>query len=522
MRKLVLLLFCPFLGIAQDGYERQPDIDALSYAIEIELNDSNNRITAKSEIEFAMKAGIKSFFLDLSNEREGKGMLVQGVFWGDEALNFTHQNDRLTIEWNQQISQDGSVRVTVLYEGVPADGLIISKNKHGDRTFFGDNWPNRARNWFPCVDHPSDKAAVKFTVVAPSHYQVISNGEQVLLEKLDNDFTRTVYSTALVLPTKVMVIGVAKFSISKCENKGESTPSSAYVYPQEEEGGFNDYCSAVDILTWFENKIGPYPYEKLAHVQSKTRYGGMENAGCIFYHENSIDGTQGSRYLFAHEIAHQWFGNSASEKDWHHVWLSEGFATYLTEVYKQESAGEIAFKEGMEQARSRVVGFQKKYPNASIIDTNISNLNQLLSPMTYQKAAWMLHMLRNIVGEDAFWAGVKSYYNKYQFGNALSIDFQMEMETASNRDLSKFFQSWLYQPGMVDIEANYKYNERNKSLKVILKQAKTNWFVIPILFSWSSSVPVVMESYKMKITFENIEKPESGWQFDANDDILKW
>ena len=142
--------------------------------------------------------------------------------------------------------------------------------------------------------------------------------------------------------------------------------------------------------------------------------------------------------------------------------------------------------------------------------------------MTYQKAAWMLHMLRNIVGEDAFWAGVKSYYNKYQFGNALSIDFQMEMETASNRDLSKFFQSWLYQPGMVDIEANYKYNERNKSLKVILKQAKTNWFVIPILFSWSSSVPVVMESYKMKITFENIEKPESGWQFDANDDILKW
>ena len=248
----------------------------------------------------------------------------------------------------------------------------------------------------------------------------------------------------------------------------------------------------------------------------------MENAGCIFYHENSIDGKQGSKYLFAHEIAHQWFGNSASEKDWHHVWLSEGFATYLTEVYKQETAGEIAFKEGMEQARMKVVRFQKKYPEAKIIDTSITNLNQLLNPMTYQKAAWMLHMLRNIVGDDAFWRGIKSYYEKYQFGNALSSDFQIEMENASNRNLDMFFETWLYQPGMAKVESTFKYKKKKKQLMVILKQPKSNWFVIPVQFDWSSKGPMVMDAPKMKITFEDTERGQLEWKFDDKSNVLKW
>ena len=522
MRKLVFLLFIPIMGIAQDAYERQPGIDILSYDVQIELNDSNDRITAKSEIEFALNNDVEKLFLDLTNEQEGKGMLVQGVFFMEEALSFTHENDRLTIELNQQARKDRSVRLTILYEGEPSDGLIISKNKHGDRTFFGDNWPNRAHNWFPCIDHPSDKAAIKFDVLAPSHYQVISNGEKRISEKLNGGFTRTIYSTPLILPTKVMVIGVAKFSITQCESSDKETQSSAYVYPQEEEDGFSDYCSATEILAWFENKIAPYPYEKLAHVQSKTRYGGMENAGCIFYHENSIDGKQGSKYLFAHEIAHQWFGNSASEKDWHHVWLSEGFATYLTEVYKQETAGEVAFKEGMEQARMKVVRFQTKYPEAKIIDTNITNLNQLLSPMTYQKAAWMLHMLRTIIGDVAFWHGIKSYYNKYQFGNAMSADFQLEMEKASNKKLDKFFETWLYQSGIAKVESTFKYKKKKKELTVLLKQPKRNWFVIPVQFNWSAKDSTVMVAPKMKITFENIEKGELEWKFDLNSNVLKW
>ena len=522
MRKLVFLLCIPIMGIAQDSYERQAGIDVLSYAVQIALNDSNDRITAKSEIEVVLSGEVEHLYLDLTNEREGKGMLVQGVFFEEEALSFAHKNDRLTIELNQRIRKDGGLRLTVLYEGEPSDGLIISKNKHGDRTFFGDNWPNRAHHWLPCIDHPSDKASIEFDVMAPSHYQVISNGEKLLSKKQNNGFTRTIYSTSLVLPTKVMVIGVAKFSTKLCEAGKQFTQSSAYVYPQEEEQGFSDYCSTIDILEWFENKIAPYPYEKLAHVQSKTRYGGMENAGCIFYHENSIDGKQGSKYLFAHEIAHQWFGNSASEKDWHHVWLSEGFATYLTEVYKQETAGEIAFKEGMEQARMKVVRFQKKYPEAKIIDTSITNLNQLLNPMTYQKAAWMLHMLRNIIGDDAFWKGIKSYYEKYQFGNALSSDFQIEMENASNRNLDMFFETWLYQPGMAKVESTFKYKKKKKQLMVILKQPKSNWFVIPVQFDWSSKGPMVMDAPKMKITFEDTERGQLEWKFDAKSNVLKW
>ena len=188
MRKLVFLLCIPIMGIAQDSYERQAGIDVLSYAVQIALNDSNDRITAKSEIEVVLSGEVEHLYLDLTNEREGKGMLVQGVFFEEEALSFAHKNDRLTIELNQRIRKDGGLRLTVLYEGEPSDGLIISKNKHGDRTFFGDNWPNRAHHWLPCIDHPSDKASIEFDVMAPSHYQVISNGEKSLSKKQNNGF----------------------------------------------------------------------------------------------------------------------------------------------------------------------------------------------------------------------------------------------------------------------------------------------------------------------------------------------
>ncbi|MCF6333455.1 MAG: hypothetical protein L3J11_09250, partial [Draconibacterium sp.] len=129
-----------------------------------------------------------------------------------------------------------------------------------------------------------------------------------------------------------MVIGVARFAV-QYNNDYKEVPVSSWVFPQNREEGFSDYSVGDKALKYFSEIIGPYSYEKLAHVQSKTRYGGMENAGCIFYAEKSVTGKNRAESLMAHETAHQWFGNSVTEQNWHHIWLSEGFATYLTHIY---------------------------------------------------------------------------------------------------------------------------------------------------------------------------------------------
>jgi aminopeptidase N len=184
------------------------------------------------------------------------------------------------------------------------------------------------------------------------------------------------------------------------------------------------------------------PFEKLDHVQSTTQFGGMENAGNIFYDENAVTGEGKMEALIAHETAHQWFGNSASESDWQHLWLSEGFATYFTDLYWEDKYGTEAMNERLITERNRVIRFSKQYDH-STVDTTYQSLMDLLNPNSYQKGAWFLHMLRTEVGDSAFWNGIRSYYDLYKYSNAATDDFQLVMEEKSGRDLEVFFHQWL-------------------------------------------------------------------------------
>ena len=132
-----------------------------------------------------------------------------------------------------------------------------------------------------------------------------------------------------------MVIGVADFAVNLSGTINECIPVYSWVYPEDRDKGFYDYAQAAEILPWFIKNVGPYAYKKLANVQSKTRFGGLENANTIFYSEHSVNGNRQSESLMVHEIAHQWFGNYATEKSFAHLWLSEGFATYMTILYME-------------------------------------------------------------------------------------------------------------------------------------------------------------------------------------------
>ena len=468
----ILILSQPFVSAQPvwhtDPYPLNENIDIIHYRFELRLEDDNEMIKGMAEVTFRIEAPEKKLYLDLSSADSLGGMTARKVLDGDDELNFLHENDRLIIQCPVFHGKDTAMTLNVYYSGIPKDGLIISETKFGDRSFFGDNWPDRARNWLPCVDHVSDKATVEFVVDAPGHYEIVSNG--YLYRQYEKQGGRKVnhWKSDVPLPTKVMVIGAAEFSYELAGYAGD-VPVQTWVYPQNMKEGFYDYAPAVGIVDFYTELLGDFAFEKLANVQSKTVYGGMENSGCIFYHENSVTGRGRVESLLAHEIAHQWFGDAVTEKDWHHVWLSEGFATYLTSVYMDSKPGNNYLKGGMERSRRRVIESFKRDPKP-VIDTSVTDLRRLLNTNSYQKGAWILHMLRNEIGDEAFWSGMRLYYADYKNKNALSEDFMVCMEKSCDRDLKQFFNQWLYQPGHPVLRNEWAWDENTNSIRFHCKQ----------------------------------------------------
>jgi len=491
----IVLFLYSFLTVASnDGYKRNYSIDILNYNFSISVNDTNNIISGHGEITLQFIGTIKSLTFDLMNKRtDGKGMDVQNVSFDKGSLTWTHLDNKIIITFSDSVKSDTQGIISIDYSGIPGDGLVISDNKFGMRTFFADNWPDRAHNWLPCIDHPYDKATVDFIVTAPDHYEVVGSGHMVEESCMSHHTKLTHWKEDVPIATKVMAVGIANFA-SRLEGNINGTPVWSWVFAENRTEGFTDFAAGLKPLAFYCNLLGPYPYEKLANVQSKTIFGGLENASCIFYSENSVTGKGKSENLMAHEIAHQWFGNSVTENDWYHIWLSEGFATYLTAVYQEKTYEKEKLDEIMKIARDSVISLYLRKPRP-IVDTTITDLMKLLNHNSYQKGAWVLHMLRRELGEEVFWHGMKSYYEKFRDKNVLTIDFQREMEKAAKKDLNSFFRQWLFVAGQPDLKIYAQKGDMKGYIDVIIEQTQDRLFS----FNIELRIKDLKDSYLLKI-----------------------
>lgn len=478
MKKRVLLsLFLAvtcFISFAQLPFSL---IDVQNYQYNLTVNDSNNLIKGKALITFVSRTNAPTVMFNLVKKNDsGKGMVVTSVAGNNQQATFTQDSDHVVV--NMPVRNDEQYTISIVYEGVPTDGLIISTNKFGKRTFFSDNWPNRAHNWIPCNDHPSDKSSVEFIVTAPDHYQVVASGLQVEETNLPHHLKLTHWKEDVAISTKIYALGIADFAVNYAGNV-ECIPVYSWVYPQQKERGFQDYALAKKILPWYIRNVGPYEYKKLANVQSKTIFGGVENAGTIFYFENSV-GDKSIESLLAHEIAHQWFGDAASETDWPHLWLSEGFATYMTHLYLEDTYGTDSLKKRMITDRADVVKLSKKKFTPVVDTTGSKAPMNLLNANSYQKGGWVLHMLRNKLGDSLFWQSIRKYYASYSGKNATTEDLQKIFENVSGQNLNDFFKQWLYTTGQPELQVKWKYNSGKKGLSINVVQLQTTPFKFPL------------------------------------------
>lgn len=523
MKLLTPLLLCAALNAsAQSHSYNNPLFDVQHYDFHIEVNDESDKIEGKAVILVKAIKQLNKIDLDLVGiNNEGKGMKVLRVVSGNEELPFTHQSNMLSIQPRKMINGGQSTSIEVFYEGTPADGLIISKNKYNKRTFFADNWPNRAHNWLPCVDHPSDKATVSFEVVAPMHYQAIANGLQVEETNLPGNKKLTRYQEETILPTKVMVLGLADFSVHSI-GQVDCIPVTAWVYADDREKAKAAFQPASEALQFFIKNVGPYPYKKLANVQSKTIFGGLENANTIFYFEGSVTGNNQNEGLVVHEVAHQWFGNSATETHFSHLWLSEGFATYFTHLYNEQKYGYDTVAKALQQDREQVVAFSNKV-NTPVVDTTKNNYMDLLNANSYQKGGWVLHMLRNKIGDDAFWKGIREYYATYAGKNANTDDLRKIMEKNSGQKLERFFRQWIYNPGQPLIKVVSDYKDGKATYTITQMQKELFEFPLQIAIS-TGDVNKMIKSVQVneretKFTIP-LEKKPSGFTIDPNTVLL--
>ncbi|HEY9004421.1 MAG TPA: M1 family metallopeptidase [Mucilaginibacter sp.] len=477
MLKLLFSLGSFFLIFNVWGQSPGSVIDVQHYGFNIQLNDKNDTIKGQAEISLRYLKDAGSFRINLVKQKtNGKGMLVSEITENGKSISFQQNSDDVVIIDQAKTGSEHTYIIT--YSGIPADGLIISTNKFGHRTFFGDNWPNRAHNWLPCVDEPADKATVDFMVTAPDHYQVVSNGLKVDEKALPDNMKLTHWSEKAECPTKVMVIGVADFAIDHTGDVN-GIPVYTYVFPENKDKGFESYAVAKEILAYYMDKVGPYAFEKLANVQSKTIFGGMENSSCIFYFEGSV-GDRGIEELMAHEIAHQWFGDAASETDFSQLWLSEGFATYMTNVYLEHKYGVDTLKQRLKADRETVFDFERKR-KTPVVDTTVhNNYMVLLNANSYQKGGWILHMLRRKLGDEAYWKGIRAYYKKYDGKNTNTENLRAELEAASGQNLQQFFKQWIYTAGAPHLKYGWLYDEKKKILNITIVQEQIHPSELPL------------------------------------------
>ena len=470
----LIFLSCTLVSGA-DGYHRFHNIDIQHYEFNLTLSDSTDEITGRTVIALKVLEKTDSIVLDLKGVNSlGKGMSVDEISIGDEKVKWKQSTGKLVIYFGNPSSAADSLKISIEYHGVPSDGLIISRNKYGDRTFFADHWPDRASNYLPCIDHPYDKASVDFIITAPVKYSVVANGILVEESDLVRNMKLTHWRETVPLPVKVMTFGAARFAV-RFEGDALNIPVWSWVFPQNRLEGFNDYAVALKPVEFYSSLVGAYPYKKLANVQSKTIYGGLENAGAIFYSENSVTGLGKAERLIAHEIAHQWFGDCVTEADWHHVWLSEGFATYLTSMYSESTQGKEKLASDMARSRKMILKDSEKGVKP-VIDSTITNLMDLLSINSYQKGSWILHMLRSEIGDSSFINGLKLYYNRFKNSNALSIDLQKAMEETSGKDLNVFFTQWLYIAGQPELKIWNKVIKKTGLTEVYIEQKQDHLF----------------------------------------------
>jgi aminopeptidase N len=530
---LILILSCFVTQAVAVRHERLIDSwKPVNYHVSLIFSDRLSELTsAKAEITvLSLKDTLSQIDLDFGE------MPVDSVTVNNQATPYDRSGGHLNIKLAHAMRRGTSFIVVISYHGKPKDGLVLTADKAGKPSAVGDNWPDRVHHWIPCLDHPAAKATVTFSITAPARDTVVANGKLERVENTSNSTRTWTYTESVPIPPYCMIVAVGEFASLEPPTL-EVTPLAYYVPTTDKDFAMQGFAPALPSLKFFSQTIAPYPYEKLALIVGATRFGGMENSSAIVFSSTLFDPRpqvqissvfkirEGLVDVVAHEIAHQWFGDSVTESTWSDLWLSEGFADYFAGLFIQRYEGEPAFQQYMKEEADRYLSYEK-IARTPIHDTETEDLFKLLNANNYQKGAWVLHMLRSELGDEKFFRGVRLYYDAHKNSIADSEDLRAAFEKASGRDLKDFFARWIYGAGHPRYELSWEWKTNTKKVRLVLRQLQTepafpNALAVDIITATGKRRVILKPTGKQTIEEVKLSEHPSTVNIDPDNTVLK-
>lgn len=461
-------------------YDSDTNIDVKYYKILLDIRTNPNYLYGETTANGLIINTADTIFFDFSNV-----MFVDSVRYNGNIVDFNHYKNKITIYSGANSLKKSSFSVIVYYRGIPTPtgfGSFVFGSNNNIPVVWSLSEPFGASDWFPCKNTPSDKAdSSDVWIKCNSLYTGISNG--ILIEVANNPDNTKTYKWKSSYPIANYLLSVAVTNYSLYMNYFKYSPTDSmpimhYMYPEVIESLKPTLDKTVTMMQIFSDKFGIYPFirEKYGHAQTGIG-GAME-------HQTVTSIGVINEYIIAHELGHQWFGDKITCRNWHHIWLNEGFATYSECVYVEKVYGKTEFDRYIS---SKMTDAKKALGTIYVQD--ISSIQEIFNPnRSYAKGAMVLHMLRGIVGDSVFYDILREYVSDtaLAYKTAVTDDFENVAERVYGNQLDYFFDEWIFGENYPVYNISWTYSQKdndiyNISLKITQKQnTNPQYFTMPV------------------------------------------
>ena len=489
MKKLIPLLILSYLMGADDNAPsqrtRDREVDIHHIKIDVSVNIESGTVKGNVTHTFSpFSSSLDAFSLDAED------MTILRARLAGKDIGFNQANDKVYLTLNKSMSWEDTAKVRLDYTANPRKGTYFIKP---DETYpekplqawtQGEDMDNH--HWVPLYDYPNDKATFEVSLTVEKKFTALSNGELISV-KNNKDGTHT-WHWHEHFPMVSYLISYVIGEFEKVEDSYNGIPVNYWVYEENKHEALRSFGLTTDMMKYFGNRTGiEYPYEKYDQVIiDDFMFGGMENITLT----HNTDRTMFDEFaapdvssdgLVAHELAHQWFGDMLTTRNWAHAWLNEGFATFFSRKYRENKFG---FDEGEYIRFGEINGYfgsNKKWRRSTVQHKFYESMD-VFDGHIYAKGSLILNMLQDYIGDDAFWRFIQYYTKENQYKNVETPDLKKAIEETTGQNMDWFFKQWIYEPGFPEYNVTWKYNQRNKSVKLTVKQTQksTNIFKMPI------------------------------------------
>jgi hypothetical protein len=411
--------------------------------------------------------------LDLSS-----ALTVDAVTLDGKAADFHRKDDQIVVAVKVSPRPGKLLSITVTYHGTPQGNGFTFAERNGQPAVSSYGMPFTARQWWPSKDDPSDKAdSADILITVPAPLTAASNGKLIGTDT-NADGTRTYrWHVAYPIYPDTLSVAIAEYQLIEDRYRaanGSVMPLQFYVFPPDEDKARRDFSVIPEIMRSHVARFGEYPFlrEKYGVAEFAT-YSFREHQTLPSYAEKLITGDHANDAILAHELAHQWFGNSLSVRDWRHVWLNEGFATYAAMLWEERRNGAAAYHAEM----NKLAAGELQGP---VFMTDVTDNKKLFGAATFDKGAWTLHMLRQVMGDQQFFKALRAYVSQYSYRNVTTEDFRAVCERFHGKSLDWFFQEWIYGVSRPSYRVSWTAADGQVALRIRQVQTDAPAFTMPI------------------------------------------